>query len=484
MEKKSKVVVIVAIIVALVVLLSVGVALAATGVISGLFKSDKQKAFDMLKQAPDRLVETAIGDATGQQQLYENVVDNGLDMDLKISNLSMSSLNSIDLSGYTLGIGAQVDFDTRKMATDVSLDKNEKTLSAQVYGSLDEKKIALAVPELIENKTFSMTLEDDETEETLNQIQTLLNLFPELKESFTQYIEDQGDDLYEQTTCEEIDGGYRLTIPKAAMDQVLTEFTDYLNTEQEKINTIEETLGLTTGTIYSSVNTAIPSITAYTKDFTFQVYGSDDEITGISGTYDIEGQGQISIDISFTTEGEKKNTSLTVDVLEDGSSVGKITYSLESESGDVCTDHMSLAFTVEDSTVFSMTEDQSLDLTNNNAYTLSGTTETLDLTQATISATGNIKNLEVGKCMTTVYDEVTTTVTDALSSANPETISYSMEFTVSVLDGEIGMPTGEEVAVTPDTLETELTQYMTDMQTKLSEYVTAWDLTSLLTTAY
>lgn len=479
MEKrrsKGKVIALVASIVAVVFLVSTGVVLAATGVLSNLFTSDKAKAFQLLTQAPEKMTETAIGEQLGQKELYEAILDKGVDMNIKLSDLNISE-QEIDLSGYSMELGTQIDLANKKMGGKLSLEKNGTSLSAVGYASLEEKKVAFSLPELIANKSFSMTANDSESQDALNKIQELLSLLPDLQESFTEYVETQGDALYEATECTDIGTGYRLTIPKAAMDQVLNEFKTYLTEQQETINTIEDSLGLSRGTIYSAINTAIPTLTTYTKDFTFEVYGEEGELTGLQATIQVEG-GECKVNATFSGSEEQRNVTISVEALENSSSVGKITYTLNTKKGDICEDDVNLAVTVQGVTVCSMDTKQTLDLKNNNAYTMNSSVQMMDQGTTTMTGRGSIKNLEHGKCVTILYDEVS--VNDSIGTS----MSYGMESTISVLDGEVAVPSGEEVAITPDTAESVLEGYATDMQTKLLEVMTSWGLTDLLTSAY
>lgn len=479
MEKrnsKGKVIALIVSIVVVVGLITTGVVLAATGRLSNLFTSDKAKAFQLLMQAPEKTTETAIGEQLGQKELYEAILEKGVDLNVKLSDLNISE-QEIDLSGYSMELGTQIDLANKKLGGKLSVEKNGTSLSAEGYASLEEKKVAFSLPELIANKTFSMTANDAESQDTLNQIQEILSLLPDIQESFTEYIETQGDALYEATECTEIGTGYRLTIPKEAMDQVLNEFTTYLTEQQETINTLEDNLELPQGTIYSTINTAIPALTAHTKDFTFEVYGEDDELTGLQSTIEVDG-GECKINAVFSGSEEQRNVTISVEALENSSSVGELTYTLNTKKADICEDAVNLSVTTQGVTVCSIDTKQTFDSKNGNAYTLNSSVQMLNQGTTTMTGRGSIKNLDPGKCVTILYDELS--VTDFSGTS----MSYGMESTISVLDGEVAVPSGEEVEITPDTAESVLEGYSTDMQTKLLEVMTSWDLTDLLTSAY
>ena len=82
----------------------------------------------------------------------------------------------------------------------------------RAYGSLEEKKAAFSLPELIPNKTFSITASDNESQEALNSISAVLAVLPDLQETFSDFLEEQGDALYDSTECEKVDNGYQIKI--------------------------------------------------------------------------------------------------------------------------------------------------------------------------------------------------------------------------------------------------------------------------------
>lgn len=479
MEKrrsKGKVIALILSIVVVVGLITTGIALAATGTLFNLFTSDKAKAFELLSQLSEKVTETAVGEQLGQEEMYEEMLEKGVDMNLKISDMNISE-QEVDLSGYSVELGAQIDLADKKMGGKLAVEKNGTGLSAQGYASLEEKKAAFSLPELIEGKYFSMTATDSESQDALNQIQEILSLLPDLQESFTEYVEEQGDALYEAAECTELDTGYRLTIPKAAMDQLLNDFKTYLTEEQETINTLEDNLELSRGTIYSSINSVIPTLTSYTKDFTFEVYGEDGELSGLQSTIQADG-GECRINADFRDSGEQRDVTISLVLLEDGSSAGEITYTIHTKKGDVCEDNSKIVISADGMTVCSIDSKQTLDRKNNNAYTIEGTAEVMGQGTSTVKAQGSIKNLEPGKCVTMAFDEI------SVNDASGMSMSYGMESTLSVLEGEVAALSGEEVAITPENAESVLDGYSTDMQTKLIEVITNWGLTDLLYSGY
>ena len=89
MEKKKNVKVIVLIVAIAVVLIgtSAGVMFAF-----GVFSSDKAKAFDLLKQAPEKMMYTSSGEYIGSTEMTKGMLEHGMNLDVKYSNLKMSGL--------------------------------------------------------------------------------------------------------------------------------------------------------------------------------------------------------------------------------------------------------------------------------------------------------------------------------------------------------------------------------------------------------
>ena len=80
MEKKKSKGKLIALIIAIVVVVGVvttGIVLAATGT---LFGSTKEKAFDLLKQAPEKMTQSAVSKQLGLDELSKAMLEKGMDI--------------------------------------------------------------------------------------------------------------------------------------------------------------------------------------------------------------------------------------------------------------------------------------------------------------------------------------------------------------------------------------------------------------------
>ena len=91
-----------------------------------------------------------------------------------------------------------------------------------------------------------------------------------------------------------------------------------------------------------------------------------------------------------------------------------------------------------------------------------------------MTANGSIKNLEPGKCVTMQYDEVNMEQNPIYGSKT--SMSYKMEATLAVLDGDVNTVSGEEVAVTPDNIEKVLDSYTDEVEKNMLAIVKKWGI--------
>lgn len=471
-KSKGKIIALICSLVVAVGLVTTGVVLAATGALSGLFSSDKAKAFDLLAEVPGRMTYSATNDELGMDELITKMLEKGMDLDFKISDINVTEGNT-DISGVSMNFGTQIDLANKKVGAKMSAGKKGTNLSAEGYASLDEKKVAFSLPELIPNKVFAMTANDAESQSVLTRISEVIALLPELQESFGEFIDEQGNVLYEGTECTSIPNGYRLMIPKATMDEVLTKLPTWVSGQQATIGTIEEKLGMSKGTISGAVGAMVPVLTTYTKDFTFEIYEQDGKLSGISTNIKIE-DVECSISATFNENGEQQEVTANIELMQNGNSMGKAVYTILSKDGSICED--TRKFTVSDgkNELVSYDERTTLDKKNNNAFEVNSSMKMNGIEIMSMTSNGNIKNLEKGKCVTMQYDEVKMEQQSLYGSKS--VMSYAMEMTMAVLDGGVTMIPGEEVAVTPDTVESVLDSYKKEIMKNFTAILEKWGI--------
>lgn len=471
-KSKGKIVALICSLVVVVGLATTGVVLAATGALSGLFSSDKAKAFDLLAEVPERIAYSATNDALGFDELFSKMLEKGMDLDVKISDINEAEGNT-DMSGISMNLGAQIDLASKKVGAKMAVGKNGTNLSAEGYASLDEKKVAFSLPELIPNKAFAMTAGDAQSQNALTSISEVLALLPELQESLGAFIDEQGDFLYDGTECTSIPNGYRLTIPKAYMDGVLTKLQTWVSGQQATIGAIEEKMGMSKGTISAGISMVVPTLTTYTKDFTFEIYEQDGKLSRISTNIKIE-DVECSISVIFNENGEQREVTVNIDLMQNGKSMGKIVYTGLSKDGSVCEDTRKFIVSEEKGELVNYDERITLDKKNNNAFELNSSMKEEGTEVMSMVAHGNIKNLEKGKCVTMQYDEVT--MEWPKYYGEKFVVSYAMEMTMAVLDGGVSMVSGEEVAMTPDTIDSVLDPYEEEVMKNFAAILEKWDI--------
>lgn len=471
MEKKSKgkLIALICSLVVVVGLVTTGIVLAATGVFSG---SGKKEAFDLLAQAPEKLTSSAVDEQLGVSELIEAMIEKGMDIDYKLSDVKVSG-EGTDLTDFSMDFGAQIDLANKKAGGKFSIGKNGANVSGELYASLDEKKIAFSLPELIKGKAFAMTANDAESKDALESVSAVLAVLPDLQKAFGEYIKEQGDALYEETECTSISNGYRLTIKKEALDEALNQLRTCINEQQDSIGTIEEKLGMSKGSISAAVSLMIPSLTTYTNDFTFEVYEEDGELTGISTNIKVENV-ECKISATCNENGNQREANVTIDLLQNGTSAGTIVYSGSSKKGDVCEDVRKITVSASGSELAAYENRETLDVKNNNAFEMHVSSSVQGKDVMTMTANGSYKNLEPGKCVTVQCDEVNMEQNSSYGSNT--SMSYKMEVTLAVLDGDVNTVSGEEVAVTPDNIEKVLDSYTKEVEKNASAIVKKWGI--------
>lgn len=470
-KSKGKIIALICSLVVVVGLVTTGVVLAATGALSGLLSSDKEKAFKLLEEVPERLAYSATDEEIGFNELVVNMLEKGIDFDLKISDINTND-SEVDISGFASDFGMQIDLANKKIGAKIGVGKDGANLTANGYASLDEKQVAFSLPELIPDKVFSMKANDTQDQDSVNRISEILALVPELQDVLEEFVDEQADVLYEGIECTSIPNGYRLVVPKASMDEVLTKLQAWIG-QQAVIGNIEEKLNMSKGTISAAVGMLVPNLTQYTKDFTFEIYEKDGKLTGLSTTIKVE-TVECPISATFNENGERRENTINMEVKENGNSMGKIVYTKRCTNGSLCEDTSKVVVTDKDKELVNFDQRLTLDKKNNNAFELNSSMSSNGTRVMSLVSRGNIKNLEKGKCVTLHYDEVKMEQSQMFGES--VVASYAMEVTMAVLDGGITNIGGEEVAITPETAESVFSSYANEAQKNLMAIVEKWGL--------
>ena len=475
MEKKKNVKVIVLIVAIAVVLIgtSAGVMFAF-----GVFSSDKAKAFDLLKQAPEKMMYTSSGEYIGSTEMTKGMLEHGMNLDVKYSNLKMSGLPETSngimsmIDKMEIGLGLQFDMENQKGRFNFGAGTNGSNINLQAYASLPDKKLAVAVPELLKDKVFTLTADKDSGQEQIQKVQDALKQVSELKDSFSEHLQEQGEEVYDGTVCEKVDNGYRLTIPKNVTNDVINSLRNYVEEQKAGVEAIESALGAEKGSIASALKQVVPELTKSTADFTFDVYGERGKLTGLKA--DIKGDSgtEIAFDVTFAENKNQSSMSAAMVVKENGKNLGKLEMKRNSTEDERCED--SISYKVTDTDGEALMDCQStitLDKSTK-AVTIKGSSKSTD-TEAEVSAKGSIKNLDKGKCVTYQLDEMKTKTN---SPAGSQELTCSVELTQGVLDGEITAPKGKEIPINQQLIQTFSQKYSQELMLSAMDMLSNWGI--------
>ncbi len=475
MEKKKNVKVIVLIVAIAVVLIgtSAGVMFAF-----GVFSSDKAKAFDLLKQAPEKMMYTSSGEYIGSTEMTKGMLEHGMNLDVKYSNLQISGLPETNngimsaIAKMEIDLGLQFDMENQKGRFNFGAGANGSNINLQAYASLPDKKLAVAVPELLKDKVFTLTADKDSGQGQIQKVQDALKQVSELKDSFSEHLEEQGEEVYDGTVCEKVDNGYRLTIPKNVTNDVINSLLNYVEEQKAGVEALESALGVEKGSIASALKQVVPELTKSTADFTFDVYGERGKLTGLKA--DIKGDSgtEIAFDMTFAENKNQSSMSVAMVVKDSGQNLGKLEMKRNSTEDDRCEDSISYKVTDSDGEVLMDCQSTIALDKSTKAVTLKGNTKSLE-TEAEVSAKGSIKNLEKGKCVTYQLDEMKTKTN---SLAGSQEFTCSAELTQGVLDGEITAPKGEEIPINQQLLQTFSEKYSQELMLSALDIMSKWGI--------
>lgn len=481
MEKKKtgKIIALVVAIVLVAAATTVGV-MAATGV----FKSNKAKAFELLNQAADKLSWSATGEYVGTSELNESWSEKGVSTNVQISNLQLDSsleLDDLELSKYTLGMDAQHDTKNTKTSAVISLAKGDSKLSMNYY--VDSEKIAFTLPELINGKVFKMNLDDMKDSMAENEMPEVNPAtLQKFEEDCLDFVKEELEKIHDEITCETLTGdkaGYKLTIPKATMDEVMNDLVTFMTGQEDMVNFINSYVAkmtyklkedgsaesTTEFDLMSTLKMAAATVSQYTQDFDFNVYGENGSLTGLETSAAIE---EVPVTVSLEFDGEKNNSTVTLKagVNYDGQDVG-VTLTKKDTKADTCVSEFALDVTAAGLSIGTLKLTETIN-PSDNSYSLDGSLNAMGIEMGSLTANGSIKDMKQGSSVNYVLDDVSLTV-DGIKY-----ISFAMDVKMGVLENSsIEPPQGEEVEFKDST---SLEQYSEEIGENAIKIITDWGL--------
>ena len=152
---------------------------------------------------------------------------------------------------------------------------------------------------------------------------------------------------------------------------------------------------------------------------------------------------------------------------------------MDSKTGDLCEDVMKFVVRVSGTELASCEMKQTLNVKNNNALTMDVSANVQGTEIMSMNASGSVKNLERGKCVTFKLDEISMQQSGIYTDS--QNMTWDMEYTLAVLDGELKEPVGEEVALTPENVESVMQTYASEIQQNLQTIISKWGLSGTAT---
>lgn len=442
----------------------------------GVFKSDKARAFELLKQAPQKIGQSASGEYIGAQDMTEAMLERGVDFSMKYSNMQMDGVQPKQvtdiLAKLQFELGMQMDFKNHKGRINLGAGQNGNDVSLQTYASLDDKKVCFAAPELLANKVFTLEAKEESSEQKIQKVQDFLKQLPELKDDFEDYIEEQGDAVYKGITCEKTEGGYRLTIPRDVTNDALQSLSDFTVNQKDCLGMLEELCGVQKGSLNASLNKILPQLKEGTADLTFDVLGEQGKLTGLKVTIKDKSGVAVACDVAFAGEKEQSSMNLTISITNNGQAYAKVEMKRTSEMGTHCKDAISFQVTGENEEVL-MDSQTTMEIDTATKAVVVTANSAVEDDKSEMTAKGSIKNLEKGKCVTYQFDEMKTKTESLMGT---QEVSFAAELTEGVLDGDIAAPQGEEVAINKELIKNFAAKYGQELMLSYFTILNKWGI--------
>lgn len=483
-RKTGKIIALIVAIVVVVAGVSVGV-MAATGV----FSSGKQKAFDLLAQAPEKILYSSMDEYIGSPDMIKEMLEKGGQTSFKISDLTLDSSiapTGLDLSGFSAELSAKSDKAENKTSMSANIAKGDSKLSLNCY--TDKEKVVLSLPELVSGKVFKIDLAA--MKEALSSMQAMTTASPEMEEfaeDMEEFFEDEIKKVKDDIDCEKLSGdknGYKLTVKKESMDTVMNDFVEFLTEHESVVTTINTYMktfmytlaGETAGEDFDLIKTVkevTSKLSQYTQDFSFEVYHVAGKLTGLQTTFMAE---MIPFKATVDFEGDKENSTVTMKIMaeQNGQEAG-MTLIKKNKKADTYESSCSYDISAAGSSVVTFEMTESIN-PSDNSYALDWGISAEGNEAIKLKANGAIKDLKQGSYANLVLDDVSASVNGV------EYVKMALDIKIGVADGNIEPPQGEEVTVKSGT---EILPYMTEAQTALTKIMSDWGIDpSALTGAY
>lgn len=413
-------------------------AMAATG--TGVFRSDKAKAFELLAQMPDKMSRSDISEYIGTEQLLEKSGEKGISQNIRLSGLEcrkeiLNGISTEDLSEYVIQYSILSDSSYQKLKMLFSMAKGEDKISAVLYK--DDDKSCVAFPGLTEDKVLvaDNALLDEIRNKGTDQDNTDTRKFETFRKDFQAFVQDEFRYLYDEISAtREQKDQYRLTIPKDSLAVAAADFYQFMSKHEDFTRLLDTCLKTD---CLLAIKKAGDRIRENSADFTFFVTGKEGSLSQISASVTVEGKP-----LSLTMDFEGKEDARAVILLKTSWKGEEIQFRLEMKDRktEKYEESADLQLLIDDISFGKLSYVSTLD-PGENKYSMEAELKSVGKEVIKLQAKGHIKNLNPGKSVSYTLDRVKVRV------SGEEYISAAMDLTIGVLEESIEPPEGEEIVM-------------------------------------
>ncbi len=462
---------IIAVVIAVFVLLAGGTVgvMAATGV----FRSDKTEAVELLAQVPERLSWSSVGEVIGNKNMVSAMYEKGSVTDVSVSDIKFSLPDTKDskelndfFEGFTATCSVQSDAEGHS-GGNIKLDKNNTPVNFNYFmdGS-DGQMLYASMPEIINGKVFKLDM-GEAAKKTNFDVNTTRKFYADLAAFAMDEMGKMGDEI----TCDKMqDGGYQLTVAKESLDGMLDDAVEFMEGQTEMvdmINAIGTLGGVYTGyelndaadgdenektdDFLAEMKKQVEEMKGETQDIWLQVYGKDGSITSVK-LADPKGEDKDMV-IALEFSGEKGDSTATLKI---GDAEDTLTITKRDEKKELCTTGYSLELSGEENGKFTHSQsinpadntceikmdfdaDIELDEEDQELWDEEGLPGLGNIFPLSLTAKGSVKDLKQGSYADYVLDDVT------LTSNGQDICTMAMDVKFGLLEGEVKPLEGEEV---------------------------------------
>lgn len=419
----------------------------------GFLSSDKDKALNLLSQVPEKACHLSVVKYMGLDELGKSILEEGGDVSVGYNNLSNSNFDEFSQDSrkesLSYNVGAKLDLKNQKGRVDVEMENDHSTLSLQAYTSMRENKFAVAMPEIIKDKVFTMTSARSSEKAGSNHQEEFLSQLLDEEQKIRKIIREQGAILYNNFSFERIEKGYRITIPKEIMREVLSNLANFIQQEKVFVSTSEKVAGVEEETSLKRYSDILKKAQKEIQDVTMEVYGTDRNLTGLKLNIPVTADTTVKCNITFSEKTSISETNYKIVAVINNVEQDKLYVKrISTEDKNQCMDEISFVWK-NDNALRNEKTLKAVINKNDNSINVSRYTRFKSVTE-TFSANGKLRNLEKGKSFSCVLDDVELQERDSANQNSLIKLSYSLSLTMGILEGEVLLPAGKEEKVHGD----------------------------------